>query len=246
MTNKTFKLLTDKMSRPPAEYIGVEGDVFLDPTTTTLRVADGLVPGGNSIGIQDIPELVDPARTSYEQSVSNWYSMLSNETKHAGHKWFTWDVNGENADEYSQLLTTWWNIQQVPSSPPTPSNLLPMNPPISSAYYNQLRTALSAIITQYANYRSAVSKKQITGESLTVPEVINTTIEEDLTINIVYTVPGSGSGSQPVTYTRAFVFKTNGTLLLPDGSRAISATTLKNIAASSSDFNAFKAAVAAL
>lgn len=47
MSNKTFKAFVDKMGGTTAtNYIGNEGELFYDPTTTTLRVADGTTPGG--------------------------------------------------------------------------------------------------------------------------------------------------------------------------------------------------------
>ena len=50
MANKTFKLLADKMGgRQASEYIGTEGEVFYDPTTTSLRISDGSTAGGTSI-----------------------------------------------------------------------------------------------------------------------------------------------------------------------------------------------------
>jgi hypothetical protein len=50
-TNATFKLLADKMGgRQASEYIGNEGEVFYDPTTTSLRISDGSTAGGMSIG----------------------------------------------------------------------------------------------------------------------------------------------------------------------------------------------------
>jgi len=51
MANKTFKLFADKMGgRQASEYIGTEGEVFYDPTTTSLRISDGSTAGGISIG----------------------------------------------------------------------------------------------------------------------------------------------------------------------------------------------------
>jgi hypothetical protein len=51
MANKTFKLFADKMGgKQASEYIGTEGEVFYDPTTTTLRISDGSTVGGISIG----------------------------------------------------------------------------------------------------------------------------------------------------------------------------------------------------
>lgn len=44
----TFKLFADKMGgRAASAYIGTEGEIFYDPTTTTLRISDGINAGGN-------------------------------------------------------------------------------------------------------------------------------------------------------------------------------------------------------
>jgi hypothetical protein len=51
MANKTFKLFADKMGgRTASDYIGNEGEIFYDPTTTSLRISDGSTAGGMSIG----------------------------------------------------------------------------------------------------------------------------------------------------------------------------------------------------
>jgi hypothetical protein len=50
MANKTFKLFVDKMGgRQASDYVGNEGEIFYDPTTTSLRISDGSTPGGTSI-----------------------------------------------------------------------------------------------------------------------------------------------------------------------------------------------------
>jgi hypothetical protein len=50
MANKTFKAFVDKMGgTQAASYIGNEGELFYDPTTTTLRVGDGQTPGGTVV-----------------------------------------------------------------------------------------------------------------------------------------------------------------------------------------------------
>lgn len=50
MANKTFKAFVDKMGGTTAtNYIGNEGELFYDPTTTTLRIGDGTTPGGTVI-----------------------------------------------------------------------------------------------------------------------------------------------------------------------------------------------------
>jgi hypothetical protein len=50
MANKTFKLFADKMGgRQAAQYVGTEGEIFYDPTTTSLRISDGTTAGGQSL-----------------------------------------------------------------------------------------------------------------------------------------------------------------------------------------------------
>lgn len=48
VSNKTFKTYVDKMGGTAANtYIGIEGELFYDPTTTQLRISDGVTQGGN-------------------------------------------------------------------------------------------------------------------------------------------------------------------------------------------------------
>jgi len=50
MTNKTFVAFVDKQGGTNVtDYIGNEGELFYDPSTTTLRVSDGSTPGGIAI-----------------------------------------------------------------------------------------------------------------------------------------------------------------------------------------------------
>ena len=50
MSNKTFKAFIDKMGGTTVtNFIGGEGELFYDPTTTTLRIGDGVTPGGTVI-----------------------------------------------------------------------------------------------------------------------------------------------------------------------------------------------------
>jgi hypothetical protein len=50
MANKTFKLFADKMGgRQAGDYIGNEGEIFYDPTGTSLRISDGVTAGGQSL-----------------------------------------------------------------------------------------------------------------------------------------------------------------------------------------------------
>jgi hypothetical protein len=50
MANKTYVAFVDKQGGTTAtNYIGSEGELFYDPTTTTLRVSDGSTPGGSVV-----------------------------------------------------------------------------------------------------------------------------------------------------------------------------------------------------
>ena len=50
MANKTYKVLLEKLGGTnAANYIGNEGELFFDPTTTTLRVGDGTTAGGSVV-----------------------------------------------------------------------------------------------------------------------------------------------------------------------------------------------------
>ena len=50
MANKTYKVFLEKLGGTNAtNYIGNEGELFYDPTTTTLRVGDGTTPGGSIV-----------------------------------------------------------------------------------------------------------------------------------------------------------------------------------------------------
>ena len=50
MSNKTFKIFVDKMGGITAtQYIGNDGELFYDPTTTTIRIGDGETPGGTIV-----------------------------------------------------------------------------------------------------------------------------------------------------------------------------------------------------
>lgn len=50
MANKTYKVLLEKLGGTTAtSYVGNEGELFFDPTTTTLRVGDGTTAGGSVV-----------------------------------------------------------------------------------------------------------------------------------------------------------------------------------------------------
>jgi hypothetical protein len=51
MANKTYVAFVDKQGGTTATtYIGNEGELFYDPSTTILRVSDGVTPGGSVVG----------------------------------------------------------------------------------------------------------------------------------------------------------------------------------------------------
>jgi len=87
MANKTFKLFTDKMGgRQASEYIGTEGEIFYDPTTTSLRISDGSTAGGISIGgnntygqvYSTVTQTVAVANTEYRFTFTNTDELTSN------------------------------------------------------------------------------------------------------------------------------------------------------------------------
>ena len=86
MANKTFKLLADKMGgRQASEYIGTEGEVFYDPTTTTLRISNGSTIGGISIGGNDtygqfystVTQTVPVVNTEYKFNFNNTDELMT-------------------------------------------------------------------------------------------------------------------------------------------------------------------------
>jgi hypothetical protein len=85
MANKTFKLFADKMGgRQASDYIGTEGEIFYDPTTTSLRISDGSTAGGVSIVNNTTPtygqfwsnasQTVASSNTEYRFTFNNSYA----------------------------------------------------------------------------------------------------------------------------------------------------------------------------
>lgn len=239
----TVKLFADKMGgTDSASFIGSKGDVFLDLNSTTIRVSNGLTPGGHSIGIEEHdPQLVASRLESYELAVKGWRESMAMEVQHPGHTFLQWQVDGENADEYRALMQLAWQIQNnpssPPSSPPTPVTLM-FYPAIPASYYNQIIAQLAFIKGQYDLYLEAISAKKIAGSSIVVPSVIKGELEEDVTIRVTYSTPVSG-GNHIVT-NRDYRFSTNGRLMMPDGGYAVSTEQLMLALASSTDFTSFK------
>lgn len=59
--NTIFRNFVERLGSTRAEeFIGNEGDLFYDPNTATLRVSDGVTPGGVVVG-ELTPELIENA-----------------------------------------------------------------------------------------------------------------------------------------------------------------------------------------
>jgi hypothetical protein len=252
----TIKLFADKMGGTSAEsYIGVQGDLFCDTTYGGLRLGNGQHPGGIQLGLETIPSLVDPAYENHQNALSGWKNFVSqikeeyatnpgiNET---GWSWLKWNVTGESASGYLDELATAWQVQQAPTSPP--SQLI-FTPPITVALYQQMRNALIYVSGSYSLYLEALGAKQISGVSLTLPEIVQTTADEDLVLRVRTSLVTSPPGGTAYS-NRDFTLSVNGTLIFPNGTvqtgASISKADLQFIVESSADFAAFKAAIAAL
>jgi hypothetical protein len=90
MANKTFKLFADKMGgRQAAQYVGIQGEIFYDPTTTSLRISDGTTAGGQSLsagGGADLGDLKISGSTLGTQAESGGW----------GAYWLYLDPGGES------------------------------------------------------------------------------------------------------------------------------------------------------
>ena len=77
MSNKTFKLFADKMGgNPAASFIGTAGELFYDPEIGSIKLSNGVSPGGititepASVTIADNRWHVDPSRTDISAGAS--------------------------------------------------------------------------------------------------------------------------------------------------------------------------------
>ena len=60
MSNKTFRAFTEKLGNITAtNFVANEGELFYDPTTTTLRIGDGVTAGGQVVSGEGGAELGD-------------------------------------------------------------------------------------------------------------------------------------------------------------------------------------------
>lgn len=87
MANKTYVAFVDKQGGTTASsYIGNEGELFYDPSTTTLRVSDGSTPGGTVVsGAGDTTDQFarDTANAAFDEAntkitFSNQLEILAN------------------------------------------------------------------------------------------------------------------------------------------------------------------------
>lgn len=47
MSNVTYRFFVEKLGdSDPEEFVGNEGELFYDPTGNSLRISDGVTPGG--------------------------------------------------------------------------------------------------------------------------------------------------------------------------------------------------------
>jgi hypothetical protein len=255
----TIKLFGDKMGgREAADYVGSNGDVFVDGKYGGLRLGDGMQAGGIQLGLETIPTVVDPAYAAYQSALAGWASHVQSirdqintnpNISEQGWSWVKWNVNGETVAGYLAQLTAAWTLQNTPASPPLTVADLTFRPAISSNMYQEIRSALLLVQSRYATYLTALEAKQISGTSLTVPEIVQTTADEDLVLRVrtsTVTSPPGGTAYDD----QDFTFGANGSLTFPNGTTqtgaSISKAELKAIVAASADFAAFKTAIAAL
>jgi hypothetical protein len=255
----TIKLFGDKMGgSAAASYVGSNGDVFIDAKYGGLRLGDGLHAGGIQLGLETIPTVVDPAYTTYQNALGVWATLIADEKltiayapgrTEKGWEWLNWNMNGETAAAYLAELTAAWAIQQAPTSPPGDTSQLIFKPPLSSALYQQIRSAITLVRDSYATYLIALQHKEIAGVSLTVPDIVQTGADEDLVLRVRASAVTSPPGGTAYT-NKDFKLGVNGTLTFPNGTTqtggAISKAELKTLVAAAADFAAFKTAIAAL
>ena len=215
----------------------------------------------NTMVVRSTDAEITNAQVNYDNYVEVWANWMASEefTSYPNPGWTftTWQVDGTNVDQYLAELTTAWQIQNTPSSPPSP---LVFEPAIAFSLYTQLRSVLILIKNSYELWQSLLSsvdviagttKLSVLGnDKLVTPEIIQTTPDEDLTIRTRYTLASSPPGSTPSYQNLDFKFGTNGALTFPNGTTqygaAIDLVYLKSIIASSVDFNDFKNRIASL
>lgn len=252
----TNRLFVDKMGgRPTDEYVGTPGELFYSGKHAGLRLADGVRAGGTPVGVEIVANTADAAYENYQNALSSWDAIVEEvrliasanpAVTEQGWPFVNWNVNGETVAAYQAELTRIWQVQTLPSSPP---QSLAWTPPISAAYYAQLRAVLAYVASAYDLYTQALASKQISGDELTVPEILQTTPDEDFILRTRTSLVTSPPGG--IAYnSKDWTFKVNGTIGFPNGTTqsgaAISIEALQILVAGCADFAAFKAAIAAL
>jgi hypothetical protein len=146
-------------------------------------------------------------------------------------------MNGETATAYLAQLTAAWAIQQAPTSPPGDTSQLIFKPPLSSALYQEIRSAITLVRDSYAAYLIALQHKEIAGVTLTVPDIVQTGADEDLVLRVRASAVTSPPGGTAYT-NKDFKLGVNGTLTFPNGTTqtggAISKAELKTLVADTS------------
>jgi hypothetical protein len=200
----------------------------------TLSTTGSLILPNNSVIEPTTGSEIADADIKYTHAIATWENMRINEFVYAidnnpsitleGWPFAGWDnVNGTNAQSYINIVNQAWEIQNdIPSSPPAP---LLFYPAISANMHTQILTALTTILDFYADHQLLLSSVSITAGTnslsvlgngkLQVPEIIQTTTEENLVIRTRYLSMASPPNFS--TYTENdFTFGTNGTLTFPD------------------------------
>jgi hypothetical protein len=95
MANKTYKLFADKLGgRQASSYIGTEGEIFYDPTTTTLRISDGSTAGGLSL-VGGTPTMISSGSSSPGAAAVANINDISINFSDGGSGTFKFNRNGE-------------------------------------------------------------------------------------------------------------------------------------------------------
>lgn len=236
------------------------------PVGGDIRDADDNSLLTNTIVTKSTDVEITNAQANYDNAVAAWeyaraydfhYAVEQGTATEEGWPFSVWYVDGTNADQYLTELETAWQIQQMPTSPP--SELI-FNPPISSALYATIRSGLVYVRNSYQLWQQLLSSVDITtgttklsvlaNDKLVVPDLIQTNPDEDLVIRTRYTLMSSPPGSSTNYQNRDFIFGTNGALTFPNGTvqsgAAIDLNYLQFILANSYSFDDFKNQITSL
>ena len=74
--NSTFRAFVEMLGdTDPTEFIGNEGDLFYDPNTASLRVSDGVTPGG--VPVTGVTTVTGPVNFSLIPALDDTYDLGS-------------------------------------------------------------------------------------------------------------------------------------------------------------------------